>query len=115
MTRQIGLARLAAAGGRSEVEIASYSATTPSRGCPPKAQIECWRKYTYQAGISDGQTERAKQDAFKRAKDGLLAKQLICLWGGMCGQWRNRSHGAVAAGGEQWPLATGVTSGNVWR
>jgi len=31
-------------------------------------------------GISDGQTESAKQDAFKRAKDGLLAKQLICLW-----------------------------------
>jgi hypothetical protein len=32
-------------------------------------------------GISDGQTERAKQDAFKRGKDGLLAKQLICVWG----------------------------------
>jgi hypothetical protein len=62
--------------------------------------------------MSDGRTERAMQDVFKRAKDGLLAKQLICLWGGMCGQWRNRSHGAVAAGGQQWPLATGVTSGN---
>jgi AAA domain len=43
--------------------------------------IECWRKYAYQMGISDGQTERARQDAFKRAKDGLLAKQLICVWG----------------------------------
>jgi hypothetical protein len=41
--------------------------------------IERWRDYAYRLGISDGEA-RAQQQAFRRAKDGLLAKQLLGVW-----------------------------------
>jgi hypothetical protein len=39
--------------------------------------IERWRDYAYRLGISDGEA-RAQQQAFRHAKDGLLAKDVRC-------------------------------------
>jgi hypothetical protein len=41
--------------------------------------IDCWREYAYRLGISDGEA-RARQTAFKRAKDSLVASQRVGIW-----------------------------------
>ena len=60
--------------------------TTPmaSNHMPPNVRVvskEMWRKYAYLAGISDGETERAKQKAFSRAYTELVAKKFVSTWG----------------------------------
>ena len=42
--------------------------------------IKVWREQAYRRGISDGQTERAKQLAFKRAYDQLVALNQVGVW-----------------------------------
>jgi hypothetical protein len=41
--------------------------------------IENWRKYAYAKGISAGE-ERAKQQAFRRATESLIANQHVAVW-----------------------------------
>src|SRR5262249_53663281 len=41
--------------------------------------IEQWRKYAYERGISAGE-DRAKQQAFKRAIEHLIADQHVAIW-----------------------------------
>jgi hypothetical protein len=43
-------------------------------------EIKVWREQAYRRGISDGQTERAKQLAFKRAYDQLVALNQVGVW-----------------------------------
>jgi hypothetical protein len=55
-----------------------------SNHVPPNIRVvskEMWRKYAYLAGISDGETERAKQTAFSRAYTELIAKKFVSTWG----------------------------------
>jgi hypothetical protein len=42
---------------------------------------ECWSGYAIRKGISDSDQPRAKNQAFKRAVDGLLAKGCVGQWG----------------------------------
>jgi hypothetical protein len=42
--------------------------------------VDLWRRYAYQSGVSSGE-DRAKQQAFKRAHDTLVAKELVGAWG----------------------------------
>jgi hypothetical protein len=44
------------------------------------ATVSQWRTYAYARGISAGE-ERAKQQAFKRATDLLIANQHVVMWG----------------------------------
>jgi hypothetical protein len=44
-------------------------------------KIDLWRKYCYQAGISEGEAESAKRNAFNRAREKLLAEEIINGWG----------------------------------
>ena len=46
----------------------------------PTVSVDLWRRYAYQSGISSGE-DRAKQQAFKRAHDTLVAKELVGAWG----------------------------------
>jgi hypothetical protein len=43
--------------------------------------LDQWRQYAYRRGISAGE-ERAKQQAFKRASDQLIASQHVGYWDG---------------------------------
>jgi hypothetical protein len=75
-SEQIGLRALREA-------IAECGEQVPASNHIPKnvriVSTECWRDYAYRLGISNGGA-RAQQTAFKRAQDGLLAKQLIGVW-----------------------------------
>lgn len=57
----------------------------PSAGfnhIPPKARVisvKLWRQYAYQRSISTGE-DRAKQAAFKRASEHLLASGEVATW-----------------------------------
>ncbi len=42
--------------------------------------IDQWRTYAYWRAISDSKEERARQAAFKRAKDALAAGKFIGIW-----------------------------------
>jgi hypothetical protein len=53
-----------------------------SNHVPPKVKtvsIAQWRKYAYAFGISDG-ADRAKQLAFKKAREQAIADQLVVVW-----------------------------------
>ncbi|MCT8974939.1 AAA family ATPase [Microbaculum marinisediminis] len=41
---------------------------------------DLWRTYAYKSGISNGNTDRARQQAFARAVDTLAARNLIGVW-----------------------------------
>src|SRR5262249_12305699 len=43
-------------------------------------KLDDWRRNAYQSGISSGE-ERARQIAFERAKDWLVAEGLVGMWG----------------------------------
>lgn len=46
----------------------------------PTVSVSLWRRYAYQSGISSGE-DRAKQKAFSRAHDALVAEKLVGAWG----------------------------------
>jgi hypothetical protein len=55
----------------------------PAAPAPPGSkgvEISKWREQAYRRGISDGQTDRAKQLAFKRAHDQLVAFNQVGVW-----------------------------------
>jgi AAA domain len=43
--------------------------------------VSLWRKYAYQSGISSSDEDRAKQQAFGRAHEALIAEGLVGAWG----------------------------------
>jgi len=44
-------------------------------------KIDLWRQYTYQGGISDGESDSAKRNAFNRGKERLIAEEIVGIWG----------------------------------
>ena len=44
--------------------------------------VERWRDYAYRLGISDSREQGARQRAFKRAHDTLIARQHVGTWDG---------------------------------
>lgn len=51
---------------------------------PPNISVvnfDLWRRYCYQAGISDGDSADARKKAFQRASDKLQAEEFIGRWG----------------------------------
>jgi hypothetical protein len=43
--------------------------------------LDLWRKYAYQGGISEGNSKNANKNAFARAKEKLVAEELVGVWG----------------------------------
>jgi hypothetical protein len=43
--------------------------------------VSLWRRYAYELGISGSDEERAKQAAFKRGAEALLAAEMVGAWG----------------------------------
>jgi hypothetical protein len=79
--------KAASIGRRALVEaIDAVGAVPPASNYIPKnvktVDVEQWRKYAYNRGISDGATERAKQLAFKGGYEYLLANGQIAVWQG---------------------------------
>lgn len=46
--------------------------------------VDVWRRYAYQMGISTSDQDRAKQLAFKRGTERLLAAHIAAQWGEQC-------------------------------
>jgi hypothetical protein len=62
-------------------------AAPASNHIPPNtriAKLETWRKYAYGLGISGSDEPRAKQAAFKRAVETLIAANVIVSWQEQC-------------------------------
>lgn len=43
-------------------------------------RVDLWRKYAYARGISTSDQERARQQAFKRGSDALIAVGIVAVW-----------------------------------
>jgi hypothetical protein len=55
----------------------------PSNDIPPNVRavsVSLWRDYAYGLGISGSDEQRAKQIAFKRGAEALLAAELVGAW-----------------------------------
>ena len=65
--------------------IAQHGEPIPSASGVPNGklgvQIDLWRRFAYQGGISDGDSEAAKRNAFTRGKERLLADEIVGIWG----------------------------------
>jgi hypothetical protein len=66
----------------------------PGAPAPPGSKgvdIKAWREQAYRRGISAGQTERARQVAFKRASEKLIAFNQVGVWDDFA--WMGSSRG----------------------